>query len=267
MLIQCASGLSFHARKWKIGDRRNLHDKRVLRQGLLMRKMLEAVDEGVENPGPYSFEMGKKVPWAKACLTDIIDGLIRIRISTKPMLDYNETCENCGAQIPLSIDLRKLELTSMSEEGKQHLATGEPVEKDIPLRAPEDGETEGDVPKARMKLRMLRGEDMPKVTQHYKQDPTTVQEAQVVMHIKEVLAPGEKEPKTTFQQIQAYYADQDWYFHEAIDDELAAFGGGVMTLVDMACQRCDAEQQGILPFGAEFFYPRKKSNISSTAVL
>jgi hypothetical protein len=266
MLVRCASGLAFHARKWKIGDRRNLHDRNILKQGLLMRKMLEAVDEGIESPGPYPFEVGKKVPWAKACLTDIIDALIQIRITTKPMLDYNEICEQCGAQIPLSIDLRHLKQTPMSSEGKAHLSSGEPIVKTVDLRDPESMEGEA-TPSVQMKFRMLRGEDMPKITQHYKQEPTTVQEAQIVMHIVELLPPGVKEPLKLFQPLQDFYADQDWYFHEAIDRVIAEFGGGVVTLVDMACRRCNAEQQSILPFGAEFFYPRTKSNISSMGAL
>lgn len=266
MLINCPSGMSFQARKWRIGDRRNLHDQRVIKQGLLMRKMLECVDEGLENPGPYDFQTEKKVPWAKVSLTDIIDALIRIRIETNPMLAYNESCENCGAQIPLEIDLRQLETTPMSEDGKQHLSSGEPVEKMIPLREPEEDEADEDVPQAKVRLKMIRGQDMPVLTKHYKQDPTTMQEVQMVLHIVSLTTAGGKE-LTQFKQIHDFYAMQDWYFNQKLDEAVADLGGGMVTLVNMDCRRCNAEQQGIIPFGAEFFYPRTKRSISSMATL
>lgn len=275
MLVQCPSGLTFNARRWRIGDRRNLHDQRVVRQGLLMRKMLECIDEGVEDPGPYQTEVGKPMNWAKAALTDIIDALIVVRISTKPMLDYNEMCENCGAKIPLQIDLRELGREPMSVEGKQHLGSGEPMVVSVPLidpEGPEAAELPADdagnliVPTVMAKLRMLTGEDMPKLTRHYKQSPETMQEAQMVMHIVELVTGDSKTIKHQ-KKVQDFYALQDWYFQEGLEDHIVKMGGGIDTKVDMACMRCNAEQQGILPFGAEFFYPQKSRNISSMGML
>ena len=263
MLVTCPSGLSFQARKWRIGDRRNLHDQKVIRSGLLMRKMLEAVDEGVESLGPYEdFQQGKPAKWPKVSLVDIVDALLYIRIQSRPELDYNEVCENCGAQIPLTIDLRELEREPMSQEGKDHLSTGEPMAALIPLREPDESNGE-EAPIADVKLRMLLGEHMPTLTKHYKQDPTTQQEVQMVMHIVELQAPGMDRPLDRFKDIHKFYAQQDWYFQEKLDDEIAKLGGGTNTLVDMACQRCSAEQQGILPFATEFFYPRKRRSTSS----
>lgn len=266
MLINCPSGLTFQARKWRIGDRRNLHDQRIIKQGLLMRRMLEAVDEGLEDAGPYEFQPGEKVPWAKVCLTDIVDALIAIRIETNPELDYTETCENCGARIPLTIDLRELTKSPMSAAGKQHLSTGDPLERRIPLREPEDGETPGDVPHAVVKIRMLCGQDMPTLTKHYKQDPTTMQEVQMVMHLTEIKTP-EGNLLQQFKKMQDFYAEQDWVFNQELDKVIEEMGGGMDTLVNMDCRRCNAEQQGILPFGAEFFYPRTKRSTSSMATL
>ena len=258
MLVTCPSGLSFNARKWKIGDRRNLHDQRIIRGGLLMRKMLEAADEGVEDPGPYDFEVGKPVPWANVSLTDIIDALIHIRIQTKPVLDYNEICENCGAKLPVSIDLRDLEITKMSADGKAHLSTGEPHVIDVPIN--------GEETIAQVKIKMLRGIDMPILTKHYKQDPTTASEVQMVMHIVEITPPGQQ-TITQFRMIQKFFADQDWDFQTTLDEEIDKLGGGMRTQIDMECRRCNAEQQGTLPFGGEFFYPQRKGNTSSMATL
>lgn len=258
MLVTCPSGLSFNARKWKIGDRRNLHDQRIIKSGLLMRKMLEAADEGVEDPGPYDFEVGQPVPWIKVSLTDIIDALIHIRIQTKPFLDYDEVCEHCGSKIPVSIDLRELEITKMSSEGKQHLSTKEPHVLNVQLN--------GDEEATQVKLRILLGADMPTITKHYRQNPTTVSEVQMVMHIAEITPPGQK-PITQFKKIHDFFAEQDWDFQTVLDEEIDKLGGGMRTRIEMECYRCNAEQQGILPFAGEFFYPQKKGNTSSMATL
>jgi hypothetical protein len=269
MLVTCPSGLSFHARKWQIGDRRNLHDQQVVKQGLLMRKMLEAVDEGVENPGPYDFVTGKKVQWANVSLTDIVDALIAIRISTKPLLDYNEMCENCGAKIPISVDLRQLEKKPMSVTGKEHLTTGDPVPFKLPIIEidKEDAEAANNADNyVDVKLRVLRGKDIPTITKHYKQDPKVMQEVQMVMHITEIIkTDGTK--LSTFKELQDFYAGQEWTFQESLDEKIAELGGGMVTLVDMSCVRCNAEQEGTLPFGGDFFYPKKNRSISSMATL
>lgn len=265
MLIECPSGLTFQARTWRIGDRRNLQDRNILRQGLLLRKMLECVDLGVENPGPYTFAPGKRVDWSKVSLTDIIDSLIDIRIANRPLLDYNENCENCGARIPLTIDLTELERTPMSEEGKKHLATGEPIYRDIPLNSEQDAD--GDYANTvGVKLRMLLGEDMPRIMKYHKEDPAIVPIMQLVLHIVEIeLRDGTK--LSDIRSIREFYEDQDWIFQEQLEEEINSFGGGVMTTVRMDCRRCNAEQEGMIPFGGEFFYPRKNSKFSSMATL
>jgi hypothetical protein len=256
MLVTCPSGLSFQARPWKIGDRKHLHDQQTLRQGLLMRKMLEAVDQGIEDPGPYAFEVGSKVQWAEVALVDVIDALVDIRISTKAQLDYNENCESCGAIIPLSVDLRELERTPMSNEAKQHLATEEPILKQVST-------DNGDIG---VNLRMLRGKDSARISQFYKQEPSGMQEIQMCLHIVE-LKGADSEALTDFRKIRAFYQDQSWDFHTGIDEAISEFSGGVDTLVKSFCKSCNAEQEGILPFGAEFFYPRKRRSISSMATL
>lgn len=260
MLIECPSGLTFQARSWKVGDRRHLHDRKILRSGLLMRKMLEAVDEGIENPGPYPFEPGKKVNWAKVCLTDIIDALIDIRKATRPQLDYNEQCENCGAKIELTVDLTGLEVDEISSEGKQHLSTGNPVMRELRISEDDPDKT------VQVQLRMLLGEDMTHISKLMRQDPADVPVAQMVMHVAAILPEG-KELIEKFERVRDFYNDQDWCFHEALEGAINDFGGGTNTTVEMFCKRCNAEQEGVIPFGVEFFYPQKSTKRSSLATL
>jgi hypothetical protein len=257
MLMTCPSGLKFKARKWLIGDRRNLRDNKVVKQGLLLRRMLEVVDEGVEDPGPYPFEAGKKAKWGKVAIPDIIDALIEIRISTKSELDYNDACEQCGAKIPLTIDLKGLTRLPMSSEGTDHLSSGAPLETDLPC---EDGT-------ARVKIRLLLGEDMPKLTKYYRQDPALLEEAQAVLHLVEVTPPGATEPLTQINAIWDFYRKQGWEFQDGLTDFLSKVSGGVETRVDSECRRCNAEQTSVIPFGVEFFYPQKTSSISSMGML
>lgn len=261
MLVTCPSGLSFQARRWKIGDRKNLHDRKLLRQGLLMRKMLEAIDEGLESPGPYEFAPGKKISWSDVCFSDIIDALVDVRIATKPVLDYDENCAQCGAKIPLSIDLQNLSRVPMSAEGKQYLSTGEPVVKEIAT-----GETNADGSSETMsiKLQMFFGKDLTRLANLYKQDPKSMINVQMAMHIASVET-GNGAPITEFRKVLEWYQDQSWDFHNNLDDEVASFTGGVHTLVSMDCEQCNAEQEAALPFGAEFYYPKKKRPVSSMA--
>jgi hypothetical protein len=255
MLIECPSGLSFHARKWKIGDRRNLHDNKIIKQGLLLRKMLEAVDQGVEDPGPYELEAGKKVQWIKIALSDIISALIDIRISTKPELDYNDVCEQCGAKMPLSINLTELNRVPMSSDGIEHLSTGNPLETMFPT---EEGEVQA-------KVRALVGSDAPKIAKYYKQDPSTVAEVQAVLHLVEIQN-GSAEPLKGINAIWEFYKNQDWDFQNALGDFTTKVFGGVETQVETECQRCSAEQNSVVPFTADFFYPPRSNTTSSMAI-
>ena len=93
-----------------------------------------------------------------------------------------------------------------------------------------------------------------------------MQEVQMVLHIAELTTP-EGDKLTKFKQIQDFYASQDWVFNQQLDEAIGEMGGGMVTLVNMDCRRCNAEQQGIIPFGAEFFYPQTKRSTSSMATL
>lgn len=260
MLITCPSGLVFQARSWKVGDRRHLHDRRILRSGLLMRKMLEAVDQGIENPGPYSFESGTKVDWAQVCLTDIIDALIGIRKVMRPLLSYKESCSNCGAKNEIDVDLREMKVEPLSPEGKAHLASGQPALVGLALVEEEDA------PKVQARIRMLLGADMTHISKLMRQDPDTVSIAQLLLHIEAIVVSPDEEI-TSYDGIKRYYEDQDWIFHESLEEAINAFGGGTNTTVAMDCKRCNAEQEGALPFGGEFFYPQKSTRRSSLAIL
>jgi len=263
MLITGPSGLSFHARKWKIGDRRNLRDRNITKQGLLLKKMLEVVDEGIEDPGPYTFlEQGKPGVWNKISIPDILDSLIDIRISTKPILDYNESCAQCGAKIPLSIDLRDLIRAPMSDIGKGHLSSGIPIETILPCE-----DKNGDEAEAKVKVRFLLGEDMPKLTKYYQKDPALMEEAQQVLHMAEISVPWIPEPLKSVNAIWDFYKDQPWEFQSGLEDFVAKISGGVDTKVETDCPRCHMEQTSVIPFGVEFFYPQKSSSISSMGML
>jgi hypothetical protein len=257
MLVATPSGLAFQARKWKIGDRRLIHDKKLIKQGLLTRRMLEAVDHGVEEAGPYQdLAKGTKVDWSVVYIGDIVDALIGIRIATKPVLDFTQNCPNCGKKNSFSADLRELKSEPMPEEGRKHLTTNVPMQ----LKIPNNGE------ECVVHIKMLRGEDLPSLTKWQQQGSADAEEAQVVLHIEQVAAPSLPEPLTSTQAIWSFYREADWDFQSTIDEHITKVSGGVDTRIDADCKHCDVEFSTSIPFGPEFFYPRKNSSISITGM-
>ena len=150
-------------------------------------------------------------------------------------------------------------MTPISAEGLEHLSSGAPVIKQLCTQ--ESGDTTIEV-----HLRMLLGSDMTHIAKLMRQDPADVPIAQMVMHIAAIVPTG-GEPISKFDRIRDFYSKQEWRFHEELEDAINDFGGGTDTSVEMDCRRCNAEQEGMLPFGAEFFYPRKSTRPSSLAIL
>jgi hypothetical protein len=253
MIVTLPSGLAFNARKWKIGDRRLIHDKKLIKQGVLTRRMLEAVDLGVEECGPYTeLAKGEKVNWSHVYIGDIVDALIGIRIATKPKIAFVQNCPNCGKRNPFDADLRDLESSPMPEEGIKHLSTSSPLEIRV-----QNHERD-----CKVNLKMLRGVDMPMLAKWQKQGSAEAEEAQSVLHIERVEDPSLPEPLTATQAIWTYFKDADWDFQEAIDEKITQVAGGVDTRIEADCKFCSVEFTTSIPFGPEFFYPQKNSNTS-----
>jgi hypothetical protein len=262
MLVECLSGLSFNARRWCVADRKNLNDIQLRKKGLLLKRMVEILDEGVENPGPYKFSPGRKANWGEVYIGDILSALLAVRKTRNNIYDFDTSCGNqdCGAEMEMAINLDKVKHKPISPEGINFLNTGELIEKYIPLSDdldPEDNEN-----CALVKLRLLNGNAMGVLQQHYKTDPSSSEEMQTLMHIGEITPPGCKEAHRDFRLIKKYVFAQDPSFIDLVDNIVLGLGGGIDTRVTGACKLCSLEQRFTLPFGRQFFFPQKKHKTS-----
>jgi hypothetical protein len=259
MLIKCLSGLSFNARHWCVADRKNLNDIQLRKSGLLLKRMVEILDEGVENPGPYDFEQGRKAKWSKVYIADILSALLEIRKARNSVYDFDTSCANqdCGAKMELSIALDDVKLNEISQEGINFLNTGELIEKTVPL-----SDMPGEKDCALVKLKLLNGNDMAVLQKHYRSDPASIEELQTLMHIAEITPTNAKDPYKEFRKIKSYVFAQDPSFIDIIDEILLEVGGGVDTRITSSCNQCALEQSFTLPFGRLFFFPQKKRKTS-----
>lgn len=262
MLITCLSGLAFNARKWRIEDRRNLQDPRIAKSGLQMQKMLETAAQDVVDAGPYqNFQVGRPPIVSKMCISDIIDALVQIRIAHRPQLDYDEVCLHCKRLMSLSVDLSGLEKHPISADGINHIITGEPYRTSVLI----DDEN-GELMELGIGIRFLRGEDIPIIAQHHRQNPTKSHEVALVRHVTSIRKP-DGETLTEFMDIWKFFGKADLSLHEELDNIISDLEGGIDTSIDAECEFCLAEQQHTVPFTVPFFYPRKSKRRSSTVNL
>lgn len=130
-LVECPSGLSFHARKLRGSEANLFTDRRLVRQGKLIGKILDSVCESVEDPGPYTFGEGPP-PWDSLLTGDRVAALVAIRIATYfPELEFKVQCdsERCRKRFPVDLHLEEdLVVKPLSEDDRDAFVGGNKLE-------------------------------------------------------------------------------------------------------------------------------------------
>jgi len=247
MLITCPSGLSFEARKWKLGDRKVLLDK--TNSTPIQRRALELVSGHVVSAGPYKFGKGEKVNWVEVASPDFMTALVQIRAMTKQIYEYDVWCNRCNQRIELSQDLAQIPVKPMSQTCIDHIATNAPIILKV-----------GD---AEVHWRVIRGSDLPRMENIDNQ--AEMAEVASCLHIAKIVT-SERE-YTDMLGIRSFYADADWEFQRVLTDASDLHEGGVTLEIDVRCKTdfCGAVQTQLIQLGIAFFDPSMEPRRSSAS--
>lgn len=243
MKIICPSGFAFDARKWVFGDLKQLSTKA---EDIIFTYLFECAFKEILDPGPYPFHDMKRINVNMLSFADIMAGIIEIRKITKKLYAFSRPCKHCSNVQGLEIDLNEQETVPASAEGIAHLATGEPVLKDV------EGD-EGVIHK--VYFRILRGQDIPTVTSFTKQDRSSAMDIQTALSIEKIIQgdqPG-ADPISGVRNIRKFIDKQPIDFKEELDEITADLEGGYDPIVSFTCSECRRYQDHILPLDENFF--------------
>lgn len=244
--IICPSGFGGRIRSLKGSELNLLGDKKAIRAGDLFDNLLRACWLSVEDPGPYNFDVGGPVNWSKVLVADRFYTLLQIRSTTYPDDPYGfrVTCDDsaCGVSFTWDIDLDDLPVKPIPEESLEKLRSGEPFVTTILGK--------------KIQFRLTTGDDERRGAKFLKGMQQRILD---VLNMR-VLSVEGIEPSAK----RAWLSDLDLSFHR---DMIAAFDkcdGGVETEITVECPECGNTFSIDLPFGREFFLPKRRSKDSST---
>lgn len=109
-LIECPSGLSFHARKLRGSEANLFTDRQLVRKGKLIGKILGSVCEDLVDPGPYSIGEGGSPPWDQLLTGDRVAALVAVRVATyQPEMEFTVQCDNENCRKRFKVDIHLVE--------------------------------------------------------------------------------------------------------------------------------------------------------------
>ncbi len=244
--IECPSGLIVMARGLKGQEANLLADKRTARSGTLTSQILANCLRSVVDPGPYQVE-GGKLSWDKVHVGDRLFSMLRIRAATYgEEYNFSVQCEGerCGQNISCSMALNSLPVKPLPEEAREALRRGDRMltvkfmDRDV-------------------RFRLLVGEDEAagrKLLRDHEGDVVTTALLHRVTAVSEV-APNDR---------GRWLADMDMPDLLALRDLFDSKDGGVDTDITVECANCGLRQEVSLPFGKEFFLPKRRAAAETT---
>lgn len=254
MEIPCPSGLVFAARPWKLGDQTALLKARNKPMTMLPRTMVELAAESVIDPGPYQFPPGEPIDWNSVSHADILVANIMIRAGRDPQLALMPLCGQCrrlqrDAKV---VDLLDLPVFMASEEGRAHLTSGAPIQRNY-----------GGIV---VDLRCTRGSDLNTLGKLQQEDEDSVLEVQTCIGISQVRTPA-GEGIMDLPGIRKFWREQDWEFRDEIEKDLDTLFGGVDLTYKFTCDfiSCQAEQIQTVPLDLAFYGLDLEKRLSARA--
>lgn len=242
MYVPCPSGFVFDARKWRLGDIQSLIKRKEDPGGLLPLRMVELAGQTVVDPGPYPFKPDEPIDWRLVSHADIACANIGVRCLSDPLLVIQPNCGACGKlrQDALEIELLDQPIYPASDEGKEHLSTGNPIAIEVQGHS--------------IVLKALRGEGMATMAKLQEQEPEAMLEILTCMGIAAITTVDGKQ-LNTIPEVRAFVREQDFDFGNAIDTELDVLFGGVDMSYRFTCDHiaCRTEQEQTVPLDLRFY--------------
>ena len=264
------SGLQVQLRKWKLGDRKLIKNTQLVRQGLLIPRLLEHLTENLVDPGPYSekdLRVGKSkgmtMSWDNVAWQDTSYAIAKSRGDTRDALAWSQPCIFCQDIMTIAKKLSTLHSNPTTPEGIAHLRTGEPLvcyaglsdEDCIPYHTREDAVAAGldidDI--ARFSMNILRTRLMPVVFKLRRESPNgDLGLMQTCTQIAELVQPDGK-VLTDYEAILSFMEEDGLNVEKAVDTFVSKHSGGLEGSFEHVCSSCHSAQDVALPFGPEFF--------------
>lgn len=239
--IELPSGLIGEIRRLKVKDENLLANRRNIKDGSILTKLLNSVWQTTLDPGIYNF--GEKQFDADVILQGDKFELIRqLRIHSYPgeeNYDFIVMCPGCQDNFEWSIDLRELETKSLPDNVKTKLAASELLE----FTFPDCGK--------KIKYRLIVGKDEKRFAKAMKQSKERLSTVQLTTQILEI--EGVKSIPTFIDDMSSYDATMFRRESEANDC-------GVKTDIGLECPECGNLFEFEVPFGMGFILPNKKKN-------
>lgn len=238
--ITCPSGLRGSVRSMKVKDEELFTNKKLVRSNRVISALLSNCWEKTLDSGPYA--MSDPLNWDKIASADRIYALIQIRVESYGQeYEFRVSCSNsmCENTYGWGVDLTDLDVQPVSEQGKAHLRTGDP----IPVKLSDGTE---------LLCRLPNGEDEAFMASLEARDDTRALTYHLARRIAQM--DGEKHWDDILAKVEdlpARMGDELWDTTDEIE-------GGVEMMFDVQCPRCSNTQQVILPFEAGFFSSRKR---------
>lgn len=250
--IECPSGLTIVARGFVGRDARFLSDRKLARSGRVVDTMLGACFKSLEEPGPYSFDPDKPVPWGKVIVGDRDHVLVRVRATTYgPDYDFDVQCRNgnCRETFGWSINLDELPVRKLSPESIERFRNGNRFETTVP----------GD--DRRVEFKLATGDDSIATVQRMQRNQRTKHKPgtepnplidSLAMRTLSIDGIGDK-PKAIRDYFEELEMGNITELVSRFDDQ----DGGVETSIEVECPSCFRQQVVDLPFDEQFFFPAR----------
>lgn len=238
--VTCPSGFQAVFRSMKVRDEQLFTDRKLAKSGKTISALLSACWQETRDPGPYTLPEGGKPDWDAMLVADRTHLLVQLRIgSYGAAYDFRVTCGSCVHHFIWSVDLGELAIHKVSEAGRQHTKTGEPLLMTLP-----DGRS--------VKIKLLTGEDEAFVGRVAAQDETKLLALHLARRITEI------DGKTRWDDVLKVVEDMEAADADRIWNVIDELEGGVDTGFDLECPQCKRLQQVMLPFEGSFFSSRKR---------
>lgn len=232
-VIVCPSGMSLQIRGMRGKELKILSDRKALRSGAFLDKIISACTEAVIDPGPYDFQAGDGPPeWDKVLVGDKVFATISVRVATFGAdFPFKGRCRQCGEQQEYSIQLDQLEVQKLDSKDAIAFRVGNEMTAELP----------GETPK-KVVFRLATGADEKRVAKAVDSDEAMI----LMMSYRIVSIEG-------IDNVKGYLNDAGLEEIMSLLREFNKRDCGVDTDIEVECSKCEFRQAVKLPLGPEFW--------------
>lgn len=246
--VNCPTGLRGRMRGMIVRDEGLLTDPKVMREGLIVSRMLQACWLETLDPGPYVGANGQP-DWDRVLRADRFYAFLMLRVESRGAIyEFRTTCDSQGCQRPIdmALDLSELPVRKFEPDQLGRIRT------DTPFQATT-------LSGVRVQFRMLTGADERRIATLPSSHNQTA--LMLAMRIVEVDGVG-RHPGA----IGKWVEELDGLEADDLRDRIDAEEAGVDTTFDISCDTCgNVMRRLFLPIEASFFFVRKRLTRSPSA--